>query len=136
MAKYVSLNENAGIFHDIASGFTVYKGEIKELTVKAQASNKVKKAILNGHLVYAQPEVEDNNIEIEDNNIEIEDNNIEIDTNKLTKKYKKLLKDGKLSNDSFTFDELVAIANSLEISVEDGDTADDIISVISEELQK
>ena len=129
MAKYVSLNENAGIFHDIASGFTVYKGEIKELTVKAQASNKVKKAILNGHLVYAQPEVEDNNIEIQDNNIEI-------DTNKLTKKYKKLLKDGKLSNDSFTFDELVAIANSLEISVEDGDTADDIISVISEELQK
>lgn len=129
MAKYVSLNENAGIFHDIASGFTVYKGEIKELTVKAQASNKVKKAILNGHLVYAQPEVEDNNIEIGDNNIEI-------DTNKLTKKYKKLLKDGKLSNDSFTFDELVAIANSLEISVEDGDTADDIISVISEELQK
>lgn len=129
MAKYVSLNEDAGIFHDIASGFTVYKGEIKELTVKAQASNKVKKAILNGHLVYAQPEVEDNNIEIEDNNIEI-------DTNKLTKKYKKLLKDGKLSNDSFTFDELVAIANSLEISVEDGDTADDIISVISEELQK
>lgn len=122
MAKYVSLNENAGIFHDIASGFTVYKGEIKELTVKAQASNKVKKAILNGHLVYAQPEVEDNNIEI--------------GTNKLTKKYKKLLKDGKLSNDSFTFDELVAIANSLEISVEDGDTADDIISVISEELQK
>lgn len=122
MAKYVSLNENAGIFHDIASGFTVYKGEIKELTVKAQASNKVKKAILNGHLVYAQPEVEDNNIEI--------------DTNKLTKKYEKLLKDGKLSNDSFTFDELVAIANSLEISVEDGDTADDIISVISEELQK
>ena len=122
MAIYVSLNENAGIFHDIASGFTVYKGEIKELTVKAQASNKVKKAILNGHLVYAQPEVEDNNIEI--------------DTNKLTKKYKKLLKDGKLSNDSFTFDELVAIANSLEISVEDGDTADDIISVISEELQK
>lgn len=120
MAKYVSLNENAGIFHDIASGFTVYKGEIKELTVKAQASNKVKKAILNGHLVYAQPEVEDNNIEID----------------KLTKKYKKLLKDGKLSNDSFTFDELVAIANSLEISVEDGDTADDIISVISEELQK
>lgn len=122
MAKYVSLNENAGIFHDIASGFTVYKGEIKELTVKAQASNKVKKAILNGHLVYAQPEVEDNNIEI--------------DTNKLTKKYKKLLKDGKLSNNSFTSDELVAIANSLEISVEDGDTADDIISVISEELQK
>lgn len=122
MAKYVSLNENAGIFHDIASGFTVYKGEIKELTVKAQASNKVKKAILNGHLVYAQPEVEDNNIEI--------------DTNKLTKKYKNLLKCGKLSNDSFTFDELVAIANSLEISVEDGDTADDIISVISEELQK
>lgn len=122
MAKYVSLNENAGIFHDIASGFTVYKGEIKELTVKAQASNKVKKAILNGHLVYAQPEVEDNNIEI--------------DTNKLTKKYENLLKHGKLSNDSFTFDELVAIANSLEISVEDGDTADDIISVISEELQK
>lgn len=122
MAKYVSLNENAGIFHDIASGFTVYKGEIKELTVKAQASNKVKKAILNGHLVYAQPEVEDNNIKI--------------DTNKLTKKYKNLLKYGKLSNDSFTFDELVAIANSLEISVEDGDTADDIISVISEELQK
>lgn len=122
MAKYVSLNENAGIFHDIASGFTVYKGEIKELTVKAQASNKVKKAILNGHLVYAQPKVEDNNIEI--------------DTNKLTKKYKKLLKDGKLSNDSFTFDELVAIANSLEILVEDGDTVDDIISVISEELQK
>lgn len=122
MAKYVSLNENAGIFHDIASGFTVYKGEIKELTVKAQASNKVKKAILNGHLVYAQPEVEDNNIEI--------------DTNKLTKEYKNLLKYGKLSNDSFTFDELVAIADSLEISVEDGDTADDIISVISEELQK
>lgn len=122
MAKYVSLNENAGIFHDIASGFTVYKGEIKELTVKAQASNKVKKAILNGHLVYAQPEVEDNNVEI--------------DTNKLTEKYKKLLSNGKLSNDSFTFDELVAIANSLEISVEDGDTADDIISVISEELQK
>lgn len=122
MAKYVSLNENAGIFHDIASGFTIYKGEIKELTVKAQASNKVKKAILNGHLVYAQPEVEDNNIEI--------------DTNKLTKEYKNLLKYGKLSNDSFTFDELVAIANSLEISVEDGDTADDIISVISEELQE
>lgn len=128
MAKYVSLNENAGIFHDIASGFTVYKGEIKELTVKAQASNKVKKAILNGHLVYAELAKEEVETKQEADN----SNSPE----KLVKKFQSALKKGqtdKLSN--FSFEDLKVMAESLNLVVEEGDTAESLIEAIFEELK-
>lgn len=128
MAKYVSLNENAGIFHDIASGFTVYKGEIKELTVKAQASNKVKKAILNGHLVYAELAKEEVETKQEADNSN--------SSEKLVKKFQSALKNGqtdKLSN--FSFEDLEVMAESLNLVVEEGDTAESLIEAISEELK-
>lgn len=128
MAKYVSLNENAGIFHDIASGFTVYKGEIKELTVKAQASNKVKKAILNGHLVYAELAKEEVETKQEADNSN--------SSEKLVKKFQSALKKGqtdKLSN--FSFEDLKVMAESLNLVVEEGDTAESLIEAISEELK-
>lgn len=128
MAKYVSLNENAGIFHDIASGFTVYKGEIKELTVKAQASNKVKKAILNGHLVYAELAKEGVETKQEAGNSN--------SSEKLVKKFQSALKKGqtdKLSN--FSFEDLKVMAESLNLVVEEDDTAESLIEAISEELK-
>lgn len=125
MAKYVKLGDKAGVFHDISTKFTVCAGEIKELTTKAQASTKVKKALLNGHLVYAQME------ELQ------EETKKELDINKLVKKFNKVYSKSpdKLIS-SFTFEELAQIANSMDIMVEDTDTPESVIEAITHELQE
>lgn len=127
MAKYVKLGEGASVFHDMSTKFTVYPNEVKELTLKAQSSPRVKKAISSGHLVYAELAKEEVETKQADNSNSPE---------KLVKKFQSALKKGqtdKLSN--FSFEDLKAIAESLNLVVEEGDTAESLIEAISEELK-
>lgn len=126
MAKYVKLGEGASVFHDMSTKFTVYPNEVKELTLKAQSSPRVKKAISSGHLVYAEPAKEEVEIKQADNS----------SSEKLVKKFQSALKKGqtdKLSN--FSFEDLKVMAESLNLVVEEGDTAESLIEAISEELK-
>lgn len=127
MAKYVKLGEGASVFHDMSTKFTVYPNEVKELTLKAQSSFRVKKAISSGHLVYAELAKEEVETKQEDNSNSPE---------KLVKKFQSALKKGqtdKLSN--FSFEDLKVMAESLNLVVEEGDTAESLIEAISEELK-
>ena len=127
MAKYVKLGEGASVFHDMSTKFTVYPNEVKELTLKAQSSPRVKKAISSGHLVYAEPAKEEVETKQADNGNSPE---------KLVKKFQSALKKGqtdKLSN--FSFEDLKVMAESLNLVVEEGDTAESLIEAISEELK-
>ena len=126
MAKYVKLGEGASVFHDMSTKFTVYPNEVKELTLKAQSSLRVKKAISSGHLVYAEPVKEEVETKQADSS----------NPEKLVKKFQSALKKGqtdKLSN--FSFEDLKAMAESLNLVVEEGDTAESLIEAISEELK-
>lgn len=126
MAKYVKLGEGASVFHDMSTKFTVYPNEVKELTLKAQSSPRVKKAISSGHLVYAEPAKEEVEAKQADNS----------SPEKLVKKFQSALKKGqtdKLSN--FSFEDLKVMAESLNLVVEEGDTAESLIEAISEELK-
>lgn len=126
MAKYVKLGEGASVFHDMSTKFTVYPNEVKELTLKAQSSPRVKKAISSGHLVYAEPAKEEVETKQADNS----------SPEKLVKKFQSALKKGqtdKLSN--FSFEDLKVMAESLNLVVEEGDTAESLIEAISEELK-
>lgn len=126
MAKYVKLGEGASVFHDMSTKFTVYPNEVKELTLKAQSSPRVKKAISSGHLVYAEPAKEEVETKQADSS----------SPEKLVKKFQSALKKGqtdKLSN--FSFEDLKVMAESLNLVVEEGDTAESLIEAISEELK-
>lgn len=128
MAKCVKLGEGASVFHDMSTKFTVYPNEVKELTLKAQSSPRVKKAISSGHLVYAElaKEVVETKQEADNSN----------SSEKLVKKFQSALKKGqtdKLSN--FSFEDLKVMAESLNLVVEEGDTAKSLIEAISEELK-
>ena len=126
MAKYVKLGEDASVFHDMSTKFTVYPNEVKELTLKAQSSPRVKKAISSGHLVYAELAKEEVETKQADNS----------NPEKLVKKFQSALKKGqtdKLSN--FSFEDLKVMAESLNLVVEEGDTAESLIEAISEELK-
>lgn len=126
MAKYVKLGEGASVFHDMSTKFTVYPNEVKELTLKAQSSPRVKKAISSGHLVYAELAKEEVETKQADNS----------SPEKLVKKFQSALKKGqtdKLSN--FLFEDLKVMAESLNLVVEEGDTAESLIEAISEELK-
>lgn len=126
MAKYVKLGEGASVFHDMSTKFTVYPNEVKELTLKAQSSPRVKKAISSGHLVYAELAKEEVETKQADSS----------SPEKLVKKFQSALKKGqtdKLSN--FSFEDLKVMAESLNLVVEEGDTAESLIEAISEELK-
>lgn len=117
----VTLGKKAGIFHDPSSGITIKKGEIKELSSIQVNNRKIRAALNGGHLVYADVEKEES----------------EINDSKLKENFESMVKSGKdisKIKKAFSFGNLKTIAGLYNVELDENDTKDSILEVIIEEV--
>lgn len=126
MARLVTVNENANIFHDQTTGITIIKGEKKELNDYQLNTKRIRAALASGHLVYATEE-----------NDPIPTISKEEKTKALVKKIQALYKAGtdpKKIEKQFSLEDLKDIATSFDITPEDDDTKATLVEAILEEI--
>ena len=117
----VTLGKKAGIFHDPSSGITIKKGEIKELSSIQVNNRKIRAALNGGHLVYADVEKEES----------------EINDSKLKENFESMVKSGKdisKIKKAFSLGNLKTIAGLYNVELDENDTKDSILEVIIEEV--
>lgn len=124
MAKYIKLNPKASIFYDQGSKIKVLRKDVVEITENQFNSRVIRAAIANGYLIEAKAE-------------EVTDSKEEVDTEALKDKFIDLIKACKVPEkikDQFNGEELKALAISLDIEPEDGDTKLDLVNAILDEF--
>jgi hypothetical protein len=117
----VTLGKKAGIFHDPSSGITIKKGEIKELSSIQVNNRKIRAALNGGHLVYA----------------DVEKKESQINDSKLKENFESMVKSGKdisKIKKAFSLDNLKTIAGLYNVELDENDTKDSILEVIIEEV--
>ena len=123
--RYVKLNPKASIFYDQASKIKVLRKDVVELTDKQYNLRVVKAALANGYLIEAKAE------EVKVTNQK------EVDLEAVRKKFDELREADEAPEkikEQFNTEELKALAISLEIEPEDGDTKLDLVNAILDEL--
>lgn len=129
MAKYIKLNPKASIFYDQASKIKVLRKDVVEITENQFNSRVIRAAIANGYLIEAKVE--------EVNPKKKADSKKEVDTEALKDKFIGLIEAGEAPEkikDQFNGEELKALAISLDIEPEDGDTKLDLVNAILDEF--
>lgn len=129
MAKYIKLNPKASIFYDQASKIKVLRKDVVEITENQFNSRVIRAAIANGYLIEAKAE--------EVNLKKKADSKEEVDTEALKDKFIGLIEAGEAPEkikDQFNGEELKALAISLDIEPEDGDTKLDLVNAILDEF--
>lgn len=129
MAKYIKLNPKASIFYDQASKIKVLRKDVVEITGNQFNSRVIRAAIANGYLIEAKEE--------EVNPKKKADSKKEVDTEALKDKFIGLIEAGEAPEkikDQFNGEELKALAISLDIEPEDGDTKLDLVNAILDEF--
>lgn len=124
--RFVTVNENANIFHDQTTGITIIKGQKKELNEYQLNTKRIRAALASGHLVYATADEDP-----------IPTISKEEKTAALVKKISGLYKAGtdpKKIEKQFSLEDLKDIATNFEITPEDGDTKATLVEAIIEEL--
>lgn len=124
MAKYIKLNPKASIFYDQDSKIKVLRKDVVEITENQFNSRVIRAAIANGYLIEAKAE-------------EVTDSKKEVDTEALKDKFIGLIKACEAPEkikDQFKGEELKALAISLDIEPEDGDTKLDLVNAILDEF--
>lgn len=136
MAKYIKLNPKASIFYDQASKIKVLRKDVVEITENQFNSRVIRAAIANGYLIEAKAEEVKVNTE-EVNPKKKADSKKEVDTEALKDKFIGLIEAGEAPEkikDQFNGEELKALAISLDIEPEDGDTKLDLVNAILDEF--
>lgn len=131
MAKYIKLNPKASIFYDQDSKIKVLRKDVVEITENQFNSRVIRAAIANGYLIEAKAE------EVKVKTEEVTDSKEEVDTEALKDKFIGLIKACKVPEkikDQFNGEELKALAISLDIEPEDGDTKLDLVNAILDEF--
>lgn len=131
MAKYIKLNPKASIFYDQDSKIKVLRKDVVEITENQFNSRVIRAAIANGYLIEAKAE------EVKVKTEEVTDSKKEVDTEALKDKFIGLIKACKAPEnikDQFNGEELKALAISLDIEPEDGDTKLDLVNAILDEF--
>lgn len=129
MAKYIKLNPKASIFYDQASKIKVLRKDVVEITENQFNSRVIRAAIANGYLIEVKTE--------EVNPKKKADSKKEVDTEALKYKFIGLIEAGEAPEkikDQFNGEELKALAISLDIEPEDGDTKLDLVNAILDEF--
>lgn len=129
MAKYIKLNPKASIFYDQASKIKVLRKDVVEITENQFNSRVIRAAIANGYLIEAKAE--------EANPKKKAASKKEVDTEALKDKFIGLIEAGEAPEkikDQFNGEELKALAISLDIEPEDGDTKLDLVNAILDEF--
>lgn len=138
MAKYIKLNPKASIFYDQASKIKVLRKDVVEITENQFNSRVIRAAIANGYLIEAKAEeVKVKTEEINPNPKKKADSKKEVDTEALKDKFIGLIEAGEAPEkikDQFNGEELKALAISLDIEPEDGDTKLDLVNAILDEF--
>lgn len=123
MAKYIKLNPKASIFYDQASKIKVLRKDVVEITENQFNSRVIRAAIANGYL-----------IEVKAEEVKVKK---EVDTEALKDEFIGLIEAGEAPEkikDQFNGEELKALAISLDIEPEDGDTKLDLVNAILDEF--
>lgn len=134
MAKYIKLNPKASIFYDQASKIKVLRKDVVEITENQFNSRVIKAAIANGYLI--EVKAEEVKVKAEEVNPEKAVKK-EVDTEALKDKFIGLIEAGEAPEkikDQFNVGELKALAISLDIEPEDGDTKLDLVNAILDEF--
>lgn len=132
--RYVKLSPKASIFYDQGSKIKVLRKEVVELTDKQYNLWVIKAALANGYLIEAKAE-------------EFKEplpkgapsaTKKEVDLEAVRKKFEDLLEAEEAPEkikEQFNTEELKALALSLEIEPEEGDTKLDLVNAILDELK-
>lgn len=136
MAKYIKLNPKASIFYDQASKIKVLRKDVVEITENQFNSRVIRAAIANGYLI--EVKAEEVKVKTEEVNPKKKaDLKKEVDTEALKDKFIGLIEAGEAPEkikDQFNGEELKALAISLDIEPEDGDTKLDLVNAILDEF--
>lgn len=128
MAKYIKLNPKASIFYDQASKIKVLRKDVVEITENQFNSLVIRAAIANGYLIEAKAE---------EVNPKKTASKKEVDTEAIKDKFIGLIEACEAPEkikDQFNGEELKALAISLDIEPEDGDTKLDLVNAILDEF--
>lgn len=131
--RYVKLNPKASIFYDQASKIKVLRKDVVELTDKQYNLRVVKAALANGYLIEAKAE----EVKVTNQKEGSPAPKKEVDLEAVRKKFDELREADEAPEkikEQFNTEELKALAISLEIEPEDGDTKLDLVNAILDEL--
>lgn len=132
--RYVKLNPKASIFYDQASKIKVLRKDVVELTDKQYNLRVVKAALANGYLIEAKAE----EVKVTNQKEGSPAPKKEVDLEAVRKKFEDLLEAEEAPEkikEQFNTEELKALALSLEIEPEEGDTKLDLVNAILDELK-
>ena len=132
--KYIKLNPKASIFYDQASKIKVLRNEVVEITEKQFNSRVIKAALANGYLQEAKAD------ELKASGVKANTpaTKKEVDLEAVKKKFKDLVEAEEAPEkikEQFNTEELKALAISLEIEPEEGDSKLDLVNAILVELK-
>ncbi len=131
--RYVKLNPKASIFYDQASKIKVLRKDVVELTDKQYNLRVVKAALANGYLIEAKAE----EVKVTNQKEGSPAPKKEVDLEAVRNKFDELREADEAPEkikEQFNTEELKALAISLEIEPEDGDTKLDLVNAILDEL--
>lgn len=131
---YVKLSPKASIFYDQASKIKVLRKEVVELTDKQFNLRVIKAALANGYLIEAKAE----EFKAPSSKESSPAPKKEVDLEAVKKKFKDLVEAEEAPEkikEQFNTEELKALAISLEIEPEEGDTKLDLVNAILDELK-
>lgn len=132
--RYVKLSPKASIFYDQASKIKVLRKDVVELTDKQFNLRVIKAALANGYLIEAKAEEFKAPGQKESSLAPKK----EVDLEAVRKKFDELMEAEEAPEkikEQFNTEELKALAISLEIEPEDGDTKLDLVNAILDELK-
>lgn len=132
--KYIKLNPKASIFYDQASKIKVLRNEVVEITEKQFNFRVIKAALANGYLQEAKAD------ELKASGVKANTpaTKKEVDLEAVRKKFDELVEAEEAPEkikEQFNTEELKALAISLEIEPEEGDTKLDLVNAILDELK-
>lgn len=132
--RYVKLSPKASIFYDQGSKIKVLRKEVVELTDKRYNLRVIKAALANGYLIEAKAEEFKEPLPKGAPSAPKK----EVDLEAVRKKFEDLLEAEEAPEkikEQFNTEELKALALSLEIEPEEGDTKLDLVNAILDELK-
>lgn len=129
MATKVTLGPKANVFHDLSTGITIRKGQVKELNAYQLNSKRIKSALNSGHLIYTNDEASKATKEEE------KADSVKKFSSKLEDLFSKGVDVSKASN-AFTLDQLKMVAlEEYGIEAEKGDDKITLVEAIFEEIK-
>ena len=132
--RYVNLSPKASIFYDQASKIKVLRKDVVELTDKQFNLRVIKAALANGYLIETKAE----EFKAPSSKESSPAPKKEVDLEAVRKKFDELMEAEEAPEkikEQFNTEELMALASSLEIEPEDGDTKLDLVNAILDELK-